>query len=67
MRASRLSDRFYALGAEKLLRLAIEDLFPGRIALVSSFGAESAVLLHLISTNRSRDPGSLPGHLASVF
>lgn len=30
-----------------VLRLAIRDLFPGRIALVSSFGAESAVLLHL--------------------
>jgi phosphoadenosine phosphosulfate reductase len=47
--ASRLTDRFYALDAEKLLRLAIEDLFPGRIALVSSFGAESAVLLHMVS------------------
>ncbi|MEJ0052607.1 MAG: phosphoadenylyl-sulfate reductase [Methylovirgula sp.] len=47
--AARLSDRFYALGAEKLLRLAIGDLFPGRIALVSSFGAESAVLLHMAS------------------
>ena len=29
------------------MRLAIEDLFPGRIALVSSFGADSAVLLHI--------------------
>jgi phosphoadenosine phosphosulfate reductase len=47
--ASRLSDRFYALGAEKLLRLAIEDLFTGRIALVSSFGADSAVLLHMVA------------------
>jgi phosphoadenosine phosphosulfate reductase len=32
-----------------VLRLAIKDLFPGRIALVSSFGADSAVLLHMIS------------------
>ncbi|HLH11946.1 MAG TPA: phosphoadenylyl-sulfate reductase [Methylovirgula sp.] len=47
--ASRLAERFFALDAEKLLRLAIEDLFPGRIALVSSFGADSAVLLHMIS------------------
>ena len=47
--ASRLSDRVYALDAEKLLRLAIEDLFPGRIALVSSFGADSAVLLHMVA------------------
>lgn len=47
--ASRLSEKFYAMGAEKLLRLAIEDLFPGRIALVSSFGADSAVLLHMVA------------------
>jgi phosphoadenosine phosphosulfate reductase len=47
--ASRLSDKFYALGAEKLLRLAIGDLFPGHIALVSSFGSESAVLLHMVA------------------
>ncbi len=46
---SRLSERFYALGAEKLLRLAIEDLFPGRVALVSSFGADSGVLLHMVA------------------
>lgn len=35
------------LDAESLMRVAIEELFPGRIALVSSFGAESAVLLHM--------------------
>jgi phosphoadenosine phosphosulfate reductase len=35
--------------AETLVRLAAEDLFPGRIALVSSFGGESAVLLHVLS------------------
>jgi phosphoadenosine phosphosulfate reductase len=27
----------------------IEDLYPGRIALVSSFGADSAVLLHMVA------------------
>jgi phosphoadenosine phosphosulfate reductase len=47
--ASRLAEKFFALDAQKLLRLAIEDLFPGRIALVSSFGADSAVLLHMVS------------------
>jgi phosphoadenosine phosphosulfate reductase len=31
----------------EIMALAINELFPGRIALVSSFGAESAVLLHL--------------------
>jgi len=47
--ASRLEDRFARLSAKALLRLAIEDLYPGRIALVSSFGAEAAVLLHMVS------------------
>ena len=32
-----------------LLRWALHTRFPGRIALVSSFGAESAVLLHMIA------------------
>jgi phosphoadenosine phosphosulfate reductase len=47
--ASRLAEKFLHLDAPKLLRLAIEDLFPGRIALVSSFGADSAVLLHMVA------------------
>lgn len=33
--------------AQEILRVAVEREFFGRIALVSSFGAESAVLLHL--------------------
>lgn len=37
------------LPAEDVLRVVLTDVFPGRIALVSSFGAESAVLLHLAS------------------
>jgi len=47
--ASRLEGRFALMKAPSLLRLAIEDLYPGRIALVSSFGADSAVLLHMVS------------------
>jgi phosphoadenosine phosphosulfate reductase len=47
--ASRLEDRFARVKATSLLRLAIEDLFPGRIALVSSFGADSAALLHMVA------------------
>ncbi len=35
--------------AEALLRNALLQRFPGRIALVSSFGAESAVLLHMVA------------------
>ena len=33
----------------KVAAVALRDLFPGRIAVVSSFGAESAVLLHLVA------------------
>ncbi len=47
--AEALAERFSALGPQAVLRLAIEDLFPGRIALVSSFGADSAVLLHMVA------------------
>jgi phosphoadenosine phosphosulfate reductase len=35
--------------AEALLRDALLRRFPGRIALVSSFGAESAALLHMVA------------------
>jgi len=34
----------------KVVSVSLRDLFPGRIAVVSSFGAESAVLLHLVAT-----------------
>jgi len=47
--AAQLAARFMALDPSRLLRLAIEDLFPGKIALVASFGADSAVLLHMVS------------------
>ncbi len=39
-----------------ILETAVDHLFPGDIAVVSSFGAESAVLLHMIATL----DGSLP-------
>jgi phosphoadenosine phosphosulfate reductase len=47
--AARLGAKFAQLDAHKFLRLVIEDLFPGKIALVSSFGADSAVLLHMVA------------------
>jgi phosphoadenosine phosphosulfate reductase len=46
--ASRLESRC-AVNASSLLRLVIEDLYPGRVALVSSFGADAAALLHMLS------------------
>ena len=41
--------RFAAASPLEILDVAVRHLFPGRIALVSSFGAESALLLHLLA------------------
>ena len=46
-RARRLALKHSGEEALEILRVAIKEEFPGRIALVSSFGAESAALLHL--------------------
>lgn len=48
-RARRLTARHGGEEAQEILRRAILEEFPGRIALVSSFGAEAAVLLHLVA------------------
>lgn len=48
-RARLLSARYADASAEEILRAAIIEEFAGRIALVSSFGAESAVLLRLVA------------------
>ena len=47
--ADALSLEHAGRSAHDILHAAIHDLFPGRIALVSSFGAESVALLHLVS------------------
>lgn len=44
-----LNGMYDEMDAEGVLRQAVEDLLPGDIAMVSSFGADSAVLLHLVS------------------
>ncbi len=49
LRARSLAARYGAADASEILKRAILEEFPGRIALVSSFGAESAVLLHLVA------------------
>lgn len=46
-RARELSARLEGASAQDILEAAIHGAFPERIALVSSFGAESVVLLHL--------------------
>lgn len=48
-RAGRLNDRYRHHAAIEVLRRAVTDHDLGQVALVSSFGAESVVLLHMIS------------------
>jgi phosphoadenosine phosphosulfate reductase len=47
--ADALNARYGGLDAHDVIAVAVDQLFHGRIALVSSFGTESAVLLHLLS------------------
>lgn len=56
VRARRLSMRAAGADALEILRIAINEEFPGRIALVSSFGAESAALLHLVAQANPSTP-----------
>lgn len=48
-RAHGLSARYGGQDAETVLRSVIKMDFPGRIGLVSSFGTEAAVLLHMVA------------------
>ena len=48
--AERLDRRFAGVPTDELLAAVIGDEFRGRVALVSSFGAESVVLLHLAAS-----------------
>jgi len=47
--AAALNARYGHLDAHDAIAVAASELFPGRTALVSSFGADSAVLLHLVA------------------
>ncbi|MCA1660866.1 MAG: phosphoadenylyl-sulfate reductase [Novosphingobium sp.] len=46
---AQLNARFAGVEARDMLRTVFGEGFAGRIAVVSSFGAESAVLLHLVA------------------
>ncbi len=48
-RAEALHERYSHLDSHSLLRLILETEYKGRIALVSSFGAEAAVLLDMVA------------------
>jgi phosphoadenosine phosphosulfate reductase len=47
--AAVLNARYGHLDAHDAIAVSATELFPGRTALVSSFGADSAVLLHLVA------------------
>ena len=49
-RVALLQNRYAEASATDILAAALNEVFPGRIAVVSSFGAEAAVLLHLVAT-----------------
>ena len=55
-RVQELTRRYGHLDGEALLQPFIEGEFPGRIALVSSFGSEAAVLLHMAAEIDRRLP-----------
>ncbi len=44
-----LNARYETMSAQEILRHAIQEQFVDRITIVSSFGAESVILLHMIS------------------
>ncbi len=54
--ASRLNRATRGHPAEEALQYAIEEAFSGRIALVSSFGAEASVLLKLVADINPHTP-----------
>lgn len=54
--AGRLRAAYGRWRTRDLLDALIHDVFAGRIALVSSFGAESAVLLHLVASVEPATP-----------
>ena len=47
LRAAELTERYGTLDGAALMQAVVKEAFPGTIALVSSFGTESAVLLAL--------------------
>ncbi len=53
----KLLNRMYSEhSAQDILKHALTEQFPGEIALVSSFGADSSVLLHMVSQIDVRTP-----------
>jgi phosphoadenosine phosphosulfate reductase len=59
-RVESLNARYRHHGATDVLRGALKDPEAGRIAMVSSFGAESVALLHLVAMVDRTTPVLLP-------
>ncbi|MBY6199955.1 phosphoadenylyl-sulfate reductase [Maritalea mobilis] len=55
-RVTRLNERYRHHSATSVVERAIADADTGRVALVSSFGAESVVLLHMVAVIDPRVP-----------
>ena len=55
-RVAALNARYRHHGATAVLEHALSDADLGRVALVSSFGADSVVLLHLVSVIAPQTP-----------
>ncbi len=45
-----LNARFECVSTKRIIELAAHEIFPGKMAFVSSFGADSAVLLHIMAS-----------------
>lgn len=54
--AAHLDSRYRGQDARDILAASIDHLFRGRVTLVSSFGADAAVLLHLVAAVDKRTP-----------
>lgn len=54
--ADELNHRFEGASAEDVIAFAVREGFPGAVGAVSSFGAESAVLLNLIASVEKSTP-----------
>ncbi|WP_306116585.1 MULTISPECIES: phosphoadenylyl-sulfate reductase [unclassified Roseovarius] len=55
-RVRALNERYRHHSAAAVLHQALKDPYAGKLALVSSFGAESVVLLHMVSVLRRDTP-----------
>ena len=56
LRLEKLQKHYGGLEASDLLRFMIADIFKGRIALISSFGADAALLLALVAEIDTKTP-----------